>query len=146
MTTESREPRAVRWPAVVLACACNVLAVAGIHYQDYVYYVVRMHKRGAPWIDSDFMINEALFLAPMIFVLLARKYTEIVLTYASVLSLILLGRIYLLLPRAVTGIDGPAKGMDLPTLGLALLGALSGLGMIVLWVATLASLLRGMSQ
>jgi hypothetical protein len=106
--------------------------VAGLHYEQYVYYVVRSHKNPLPWINSYSVLNEATFLCPIIVILLARKSFPIVLAYASVLFLTLVGRIYLLIPSWITGVDGPSMTMDLSTIILAFVGFFFGLGVIVI--------------
>ena len=90
-----------------------------------------MNAKPLPRFDSYFAVNEAIFLCPIIVVLLARKSVPIVLAYASVLFLILAGRIYLLMPSSLTGIDGPSMPLDTPTIVLYFVGILSGLGVIV---------------
>jgi hypothetical protein len=90
-----------------------------------------MNAKPLPRFDSYFVVNEAIFLCPIIFVLLARKSVPIVLAYASVLFLILAGGIYLLMPSSLTGIDGPSMPLDTPTIVLYFVGILSGLGVIV---------------
>jgi hypothetical protein len=131
MTTELQKPRGVNWAIVIFAGACNVLSVAGLHYALYIYYVVRRPESPIPSIAFDLTADDAISLCPILFVLLVRKCVPVVVVYASILFLILLGRIYLLMPISIIGFDGSSMPMDAPFIILFFFGKLSGLGVIV---------------
>ncbi|MGO4716276.1 hypothetical protein [Bradyrhizobium sp. 2TAF24] len=115
--------------AVIFACACNVASVAGIKYERYLWAVQSHEAFSENFSDA---ISDGIYLLPIIVVLLARRNAPIVLAYASVLFVILLGRIYYLLPPSLTGVDGLALKLDWSHLAQGLVGMISGFGMAVL--------------
>jgi hypothetical protein len=131
VSTELQKARRVNWPVVMFACGCNVLSVAALHYEQYIYYVVRRPQSPIPSIAFGLTADDAISLYPVVFVLLVRKCVPVVATYALVLFLIFLGRIYLLMPSSIVGFDGPSMSLDAPFIILFFFGKLSGLGVIV---------------
>lgn len=116
-----------KWPLVAVACLCNVLEVIGQHYLSYVRYVFRRPNDPIPSLALEFREQDLILLAPIAIVLLFRNVVPIVASYAVILLLILIARIYLLLPESWTGYDAPSMPLDGPSIVLYFLGYVSGL-------------------
>lgn len=114
----------------MLACVFNVVTIAGIHYQEYMSGEI---SRGniSSLINFPALVSETIFLCPMLVVLIARRNAPIVISYASILFVILLGRIYYLLPFQLTGVRGWIQKYDWSDICLILLGTLSGAAIAV---------------
>lgn len=115
----------------ILACLFNAASIAGINYQQYVWVVKILHRPVSFFINVPHLISEALWFFPMFVVVIARHSVPIVISFASILFVIMLGRIYYLLLSQLTGVDGLALKYDWSSLCLALLGTLSGAAIVV---------------
>ncbi|MBR1221299.1 hypothetical protein JQ557_25085 [Bradyrhizobium sp. U87765 SZCCT0131] len=117
--------------AVIFTCVCNVLSVAGINYEQYLFATKILQHEIVSRRDFSSATSDGIGLCPILVVLLARRIAPIVLSYASVLFIILIGRIYYLLPSSLTGADGFSLKYDWSDLGQACVGLLSALLLLV---------------
>ena len=133
--TETQGPVSLRWlfAASILACASNVISVAGIDYQNYVRLVKLQRNDIASLLNIAAVESHIILLCPILVVVVARRSVPVVLTYAFVLFAVLAGRVYYLLPQSLTGVDGLSLKMDWSALLQNLLGVFSGI-VFALWV------------
>lgn len=121
------------WVVAILACVFNVVSVAGIQYQTYEFAIKILHREMSSLIDMPYIVSTVILSCPMFVALIARRSVPIVTSCASILFVIMLGRIYYLLPSRLTGVDGLALKYDWSDLCLILLGTLSGVA-IAVWI------------
>ena len=127
---------------VAYACACNVAAVAATNYEQYLS-IVRYRGAGASFpFDINRVNDDAIWLGPILIILIARRQTIVVVAYALALSAIFAGRIYYLLPPSLTGVDGLALKYDWSDLCLSFLGYISACASVVwliVWLVKFAA-------
>ena len=121
--------------AAILACICNLSCLVLLTYQDYL-------RTETITTNYPEIINDCFLLLPMIVVIIFRRVAALTFIYASILSVVLAGRIYYLVQFDLIGIGSLEPKLDLPGLLLISLGIVS-LVVILIWaiiqLATLSS-------
>lgn len=107
--------------------------VVATNYEQYLSIVRERGPDASLPLDKYFVINDGIWLCPILVILIVRRYNQAVVAYALALSTLLAGRIYYLLPPSLTGVDGIALKYDWSSLGLSLLGVISGC-VSILWL------------
>jgi hypothetical protein len=131
-----------RWSiaAAVLACTCNVSSSALLYYQRYLQDIIIRERDvvlNYPYHDvvTDSycveIINQCIFLAPLLVVIIFRHVAAITFMYALMLCIILAGRVYHVVQLHLVGIDAVSK-FGWEDLASTLLGAAS-LAIALLW-------------
>lgn len=117
----------------MLACLFDVVSIAVIIYRQYVWAVKISHHGVSSLFDTPNLISMSISLCPMIVVVIARHIAPIVISYASMLFVIMAGQIYYLLPPRLIGVDGLALKFTWSDLCLSLLEISSSVAVAV-WV------------
>jgi hypothetical protein len=119
-----------RWSiaAAILACIFNLSCLVLLNYQDYL-------RTETIVTNYPEMVSDCFLMAPMIVVIIFRRVAAVTITYASMLSVVLAGRIYYIVRFHLIGISALEPKLDPPGLLLILLGAVSFV-VLLIWVIT----------
>src|SRR5947207_3437211 len=98
MIQTTAQGRTGRWPfaIAIFAITCNLLSWAALNYEIYLVEMRILHHESLP-ANLDALIEELLWLCPVIVVTLFRQIMRITVPYAFVFFWILVGRCYYLL-------------------------------------------------
>jgi hypothetical protein len=132
--TRSESRSAIEWwsiSAAVSAAIFNILSSVLMNYQMYMVdlyvqqesIVMNDPSRG-PVTDHSHIFFQFFFLAPMVVVAIFRRHPAFTLPYASILFLILAGRLYYLVEFYRVGLDAVSK-FDPPQLLWTILATIS---------------------
>ncbi len=132
--TDEQSRAASRWlsAAGIFACACNVISVVGIDYQNYIRLVEIQRNDISSLLSIGAAESHVIMLCPILVLLIARRSVAVVLMYVFVLFVILAGRVYYLLPQSLTGVDGLYLKQDWSSLLQILVDVPSGI-VVVFW-------------
>jgi hypothetical protein len=114
--------------AAIFAGMCNLLILILLNYQIYL-------EEPSPdrFLMIFLLINGSYYLTPLLAAIFFRHVAAITFTWASILSIILVGRAYYLLRYYLVGISGLKRPFDEPDLILFLLSAASTV-LIAIWI------------
>jgi hypothetical protein len=115
--------------AAIFAGTCNLLILILLSYQ--IYLEQRPSRPLA--MTYPMLISGCYYLTPLLVIVIFRRVAAITFTYASILSIILAGRMYYLVQYYLVGIRGLKRPFDEPDEILFLLSAVSAT-LILLWI------------
>ena len=119
----------------MVACICNLSCLILLSYQDYL-------RSETLVMNYREVAGDCFLLIPSIVVIIFRHAAAVTLVYASILSVVLAGRIYDLVQFHRIGTSALDPALDWPGLLLILLGAVSLVVLLLLAMIRWATLDR----
>jgi hypothetical protein len=126
-TAQTRIDRSIM--AAIFAAACNLLILILLSYQ-----ISLEQPASKPLVMTyPLLISGCYYLTPLLIVAIFRRVKVVTFTYASILAIILAGRIYYLVQYYLVGIRGLKRPFDEPD-GILFLLSGASVTLVSLWI------------